>query len=258
MMDLVRIDHFRGFEAYWAIPADAPTARSGAWEPGPRDAIFNAMRDALGDLPIVAEDLGAITIEVDELRHRQSIPGMKVLQFMAGESDFDLAAIQPESVCYTGTHDNDTTVGWFRGGEGDQRTPEQIVATQRAVLENTGGTAETIHNDMIRLAFRSASRIAIAPMQDYLGCGSAARLNTPGRPRNNWRWRVPAARVTDAFCAGVHAMVSDAGRAPHRRALNSRQRASDFARIESRRTTRTGTHACQSRPRQKTRASSAD
>ncbi len=214
LADLVRIDHFRGFEAYWSVPADSDTARIGAWEPGPGDAIFDAMRDALGELPIVAEDLGVITPEVEALRDRHQIPGMHVLQFDVADDDVDLSDIEDNSVCYTGTHDNDTTIGWFRGSPDDIRTPKEIRAAQDAALKVTGGKAETIHIDMIRTAFATDSRIAIAPLQDYLGLGSEARINTPGTSRNNWRWRVLDTQLTAKLCDNVAAMVEASGRAP--------------------------------------------
>jgi len=214
LADLVRIDHFRGFEAYWSVPAEADTARVGAWEPGPGDAIFDAIEEALGDLPIVAEDLGVITPEVDALRERHHIPGMHVLQFDVADETIDVSGFDENSVCYTGTHDNDTTVGWFNGSPDDIRSRDEIVATQQAALRVTGGKPETIHLDMIRTAFATPSHIAIAPMQDYLGLGSEARINVPGTSSNNWRWRVLVTQLTDAVCDNVAAMVAAAGRAP--------------------------------------------
>ncbi len=136
--DLVRIDHFRGFEAFWSVEFGAETARDGEWLPGPGNGIFDAMRAALGHLPIVAEDLGVITPAVDELRHRQKFPGMKVLQFMVDDPDFRLDNIEELCVCYTGTHDNDTTVGWFAGGKNDTRPEAEVLRTQRNVLQLTG------------------------------------------------------------------------------------------------------------------------
>ena len=216
LVDIVRIDHFRGFEAYWSVPAGSETARVGAWEPGPGDAIFNAMEDALGELPIVAEDLGVITPQVDALRERHRMPGMRVLQFDVADENFDVTAIDENSVCYTGTHDNDTTVGWFNGSPDDIRSRDEIIATQRAALRVTGGRPETIHLDMIRTAFATRSKIAIAPMQDYLGLGSEARINVPGTSSNNWRWRLLDTQLTDAVCDNVAAMAAAAGRSPAR------------------------------------------
>ncbi|MDH3305299.1 MAG: 4-alpha-glucanotransferase [Gammaproteobacteria bacterium] len=212
LTDLVRIDHFRGFEAFWSIPADSATARVGAWEPGPGDAIFDAMKASLGVLPIVAEDLGVITPEVEALRDRHHIPGMRVLQFDVCDDDFALSDVGRNSVCYTGTHDNDTTIGWFHGSPGDIRSAEEIERTQKAVLDITGGTPETIHNDLIKAAFSTEAQLAIAPMQDYLGLGSEARLNTPGKPGGNWRWRVTDAQLTRKVCDNVADMVRASGR----------------------------------------------
>ena len=148
------------------------------------------MEDALGELPIVAEDLGVITPQVDALRERHRMPGMRVLQFDVADENCDVTAIDEYSVCYTGTHDNDTTVGWFNGSPDDIRSRDEIIATQRAALRVTGGRPETIHLDMIRTAFATRSKIAIAPLQDYLGLGSEARINVPGTSSNNWRWRL--------------------------------------------------------------------
>jgi 4-alpha-glucanotransferase len=212
LADIVRIDHFRGFEAYWSIPAHEKTARVGEWVTGPGDAIFEAMQTALGHLPIVAEDLGVITPEVEALRDRYDIPGMRVLQFEVSYDEFALDSIGRNSVCYTGTHDNDTTVGWFHGSPDDNRTEMEIRRTREQVLEITGGRPETIHNDLIELAFGSAAGLAVAPMQDYLGIGSEARLNTPGTSANNWRWRVEQEQLSPGLMDTVGNMVANAGR----------------------------------------------
>jgi len=214
---IVRIDHFRGFEAYWSIPFGAETAKQGEWVPGPGDALFEALEQALGKLPIVAEDLGVITPEVDALRENHGIPGMVVLQFEVANPDFDPDSIDRNSVCYTGTHDNDTTLGWFGGNGDDTRTPEEIEHTRASALTRTGGTAETIHWDMIRLAFSSPSTMAIAPMQDFLGLGSAARLNRPGTTRANWRWRMQSKDLDPALMASVAQLVQVTSRVPEKR-----------------------------------------
>jgi 4-alpha-glucanotransferase len=211
--DLVRIDHFRGFESYWSVPSDETTAKRGEWIPGPGDALFEAMKDALGPLGIVAEDLGVITPEVDALRLGQGFPGMVVLQFDAGDPDFEMDSIARNSVCYTGTHDNDTTVGWFRGTGDDTRTPEEVEATRELVLKRSGGSPETIHSDMIRLALGSNANLAVAPMQDFLGLGSEARLNTPGTTSDNWRWRMQEDDIDARLAEQIAAMVDDASRA---------------------------------------------
>jgi 4-alpha-glucanotransferase len=213
LADLVRIDHFRGFEAYWSVPAGAETARRGEWVTGPGDAIFVALTDSMGQLPIVAEDLGVITPEVEALRDRHHIPGMKVLQFEVSYDGFDISTVAENCVCYTGTHDNDTTLGWFLGSPSDIRSDEEIERTRKAALDVTCGHAESIHNDMIRLAFETDARLAIAPMQDYLGLGSEARFNLPGTSGNNWQWRLDSGELTPALVDSVGQMVSDAGRA---------------------------------------------
>jgi len=212
LADIVRIDHFRGFEAYWAIPADAETARTGVWEPGPGDAIFDAVRAALGNLPIVAENLGVITPEVESLRERHCIPGMHVLQFDVCDPDFTLDAVAENSVCYTGTHDNDTTVGWYRGSPGDIRSPEEIEQTQESVLAMTGGCPEMLHIDLIKAAFSTPARLAIAPMQDFLGLGSEARMNTPGKPGGNWRWRLLETEMSEELRDTIASLVKDSRR----------------------------------------------
>lgn len=211
MVDLVRLDHFRGFESYWAIREGADTAREGEWRAGPREDFFDALQDALGDLPIIAEDLGIITPEVDVLRKQYGLPGMKVLQFMVGEEDFDIEQIPENCVCYTGTHDNDTTVGWFRSGAGNLQA-EELRSMQATVLRHTRGSAETIAEDLIRLAFSTKARLAVAPMQDYLGLDSSARMNTPGQAENNWRWRLSAEEITPRRCEWVRRMVTESGR----------------------------------------------
>ncbi len=212
LADIVRIDHFRGLESYWSIPSSATSARIGEWLPGPRDEIFDALKKALGHLPIVAEDLGVITPEVDALRERHRIPGMKVLQFEVGNDSFTAGSIVENCICYTGTHDNDTTVGWFHGSPDDSRSQTEIAKTRKALLEITGGSAETVHNDLITLAFSTPAKLAIAPLQDYLGLGSEARLNTPGTSANNWRWRMQSEQLSPSLMDANGQRVENAGR----------------------------------------------
>ncbi len=212
--DLVRIDHFRGFEAYWAIPYGSETARTGAWQPGPGKAIFRALRDGLGELPIVAENLGVITPAVEELRQEYGMPGMVILQFDASKPGFERDHVDGNCVVYTGCHDTDTTQGWFNGGPGDVRSPEEVRQEQRVILEKTGGSPATIHWDLVRLAFDSPARLAIIPMQDFLGLGSEARFNIPGTQANNWRWRVREQQLTRELSAEIGGTVAGAGRAP--------------------------------------------
>jgi 4-alpha-glucanotransferase len=210
--DMLRVDHFRGFEAYWSVPWGEPTARNGRWEPGPGDALFLALEAALGKLPIVAEDLGVITEAVDALRERHGIPGMKVLQFDIDDPEFEMDDITADCVCYTGTHDNDTTLGWFLGGRDDIRSAEQIVLSRTNALRFTQGKECTIAHDMIQLALRSRALIAVAPMQDFLGLGSSARMNIPGTTRDNWRWRLPSDALSTEFMSGVRECIEQSAR----------------------------------------------
>ncbi|MBT8135721.1 MAG: 4-alpha-glucanotransferase, partial [Gammaproteobacteria bacterium] len=212
--DLVRIDHFRGFEAYWAVPASATTARSGSWQPGPGYRLFDALREQLGGLPIVAENLGVITPEVEALRNHYQMPGMIILQFDASNEGFEPDGIDPNNLVYTGGHDNDTTQGWFHGGPGDTRTAAEVARQQHIVLQKTGGTATTIHLDLARMACNSKGRIAIIPMQDFLGLGAEARFNTPGTDSGNWRWRLLHEQLTAKLREQVRTLVSEGRRLP--------------------------------------------
>ncbi len=182
--DLVRLDHFRGFEAYWEIPASEPTAVHGRWVKGPNDDFFDAIRRALGGFPFIAEDLGMITPEVHALRGRLGVPGMKVLQFAFGNPGAHIYLphrYDPNSVVYTGTHDNDTTLGWFRSIWGDEK---------RFAESYAGSDPEGMHWAFIRMAMTSPARLCVVPMQDVLGLGSEARMNTPSSSEGNWTWRM--------------------------------------------------------------------
>jgi 4-alpha-glucanotransferase len=192
--DHVRVDHFRGFAAYWAIPANEETAINGRWQPGPGADFFAVVERELGDLPIIAEDLGLITEDVGALRDRFKLPGMKVLQFAPSDPQNPYLPHQyePNCVVYTGTHDNDTTRGWWATA-----TPEE-----RAFLTRYLGaepTDATVAWELIRLALGSVARTAIVPLQDLLGLGSEARMNTPGKEQGNWGWRFDAALLTPAL-----------------------------------------------------------
>jgi 4-alpha-glucanotransferase len=183
LFDMVRIDHFRGIEAYWSVPAGNPTAEGGRWIPGPGDELLRALRDALGELPVVAEDLGVITPEVDALRERFQLPGMRILQFAFGgavESRFLPHRYTRDLLVTTGTHDNDTTRGWF----------DKLSAAERIAYESyvPGASADPVWS-LIRLAWASVADHAVTPLTDLLGLGSEARLNTPGIASGNWRWR---------------------------------------------------------------------
>jgi len=188
-VDIVRIDHFRGFAAYWEIPAAEPTAVRGRWVPGPGAAFFAAVREALGALPIVAEDLGVITPDVEKLRDDCGLPGMKVLQFAWSDprNPFLPHAHHPNCVVYTGTHDNNTTIGWWR-----EEVTEQQKRFLAAYVGRSVGTLDAEpHWTLIRLGMMSPAHTFVAPMQDILGLGAEARLNTPAAENGNWAWRLP-------------------------------------------------------------------
>jgi 4-alpha-glucanotransferase len=191
LVDLVRLDHFRGFQAYWEVPAEEETAIKGRWTPGPGAALFKVLKKALGRLPIIAEDLGVITPDVVALRKQFGFPGMRVLQF-AFSSDATNEHLphnyERHMLVYTGTHDNDTTVGWY-----NTRRPEE----QHHVREYLATDARTINLDLIRLALSSVADLAIVPLQDVLGLGNEARMNMPGRATGNWTWRYRAEMLKD-------------------------------------------------------------
>jgi len=189
-VDLLRIDHFRALAAHWAVPAGSADARGGQWRLTPGEDLLRLLMDELGGLPIVAEDLGLITDDVVALRKSFGLPGMRVLQFaFSGESDNPHLPHMHEhdSVVYTGTHDNDTTLGWYRSL--DEETRRRVDSMLRVA---PGSMPEAL----IREALGSVGQLAIIPAQDLLGLGSEARLNTPGTVRDNWRWRLPAGALT--------------------------------------------------------------
>lgn len=200
LVDIIRIDHFRGFAAYWEIPASEPTAVKGRWVTGPGTAIFEAINKALGKLPILAEDLGVITPDVIELRDRFSFPGMKILQFAFDEAalrasfgDFVRNPFLPHNypqtcAVYTGTHDNDTAAGWFTSCND---------ADREKVLGYLNCCGKAFHWVLIRSAMASVSNFALFPMQDVLGLGSDARMNIPGTSESNWEWRMKATDLRD-------------------------------------------------------------
>jgi 4-alpha-glucanotransferase len=195
LYDLVRLDHFRGFVAHWEIPAGAESAAGGKWVDGPAGALFKTATEQLGPLPLIAEDLGVITPPVESLRDQFGYPGMRVLQFAFGD-DPKAADYRPHNfvsncVVYTGTHDNDTTIGWFRSeaGAGTTRSLEQINRENKFTLRYLSSDGSQIHWDFIRLAMASVARLAVFPLQDVLGLGTAARMNMPGSTTGNWRWR---------------------------------------------------------------------
>ncbi len=183
MVDIVRIDHFRGFEAYWEIPAEEPTAVKGQWVEAPGMALFRTLREKLGDLPIIAEDLGVITSAVEELRDTFELPGMKILQFAFGgerNSNFLPHTFAKNCVVYTGSHDNETTLGWYRNASN---------AEQDHVRRYVSRDGSDIVWDMIRLAHASVAVMSVIPMQDLMVLGNEARMNFPGKVGGYWAWR---------------------------------------------------------------------
>jgi 4-alpha-glucanotransferase len=196
VVDIVRIDHFRGFAATWEVPASDRTAERGRWVEVPGRQMFTALRQALGELPIIAEDLGVITPDVEALRDDFNFPGMRIFQFAfrsATNSDLPHNYI-PHTVVYTGTHDNDTAVGWFNSeaGAGSTRTAEQVEAEKSFCLDYLNTRGREIHWEFIRAVFASVADTAIVPLQDIFGSGSEARMNLPASQQNNWQWRYQA------------------------------------------------------------------
>jgi 4-alpha-glucanotransferase len=215
LFDIVRLDHFRGFEKYWEIPADSETAVGGHWVKGPGDRLFEALRDALGNLPFIAEDLGYITPEVHELRDRWGFPGMRVLQFAFGDASPDNPH-KPYNfirncVAYTGTHDNDTSAGWFAAAaEGSEARAER-----ESALSYMGGDDEDPVWNFIRLLLSSTADTAILPMQDVLGLGSESRMNLPATVANNWRWRLREDQLMPEVSSRLREMNRLYGRVPN-------------------------------------------
>ena len=217
LVDRVRLDHFRGFEAYWEVPGDAATAVEGRWARGPGAEFFDALRLAFDTLPIVAEDLGVITPEVEALRDRYGFPGMAILQFAFGSdahaNDFLPHNYTKNKAVYTGTHDNDTVVGWWTSGVGDTtRTQEQVDREHERALAYVGGDGREIHWDFVRTLLVSVADTAIVPLQDVLGQGTASRMNLPGRPGGNWRWRFATGALTPEVRRRLRLVTEGSGR----------------------------------------------
>ncbi|HEY3784614.1 MAG TPA: 4-alpha-glucanotransferase [Steroidobacteraceae bacterium] len=206
-VDVLRIDHFRALAAHWAIPAGAPDARTGAWHHTPGEELIRLLQRQLGDLPIVAEDLGVITPDVEALRRNFKLPGMRVLQFAFGgapDSPHLPHMHEPDSVVYTGTHDNDTTLGWYSTLDGE---------TLRRLELFLRLTPEAMPEALIRAALGSVGALAVIPVQDLLRLGSEARLNTPGTAQGNWSWRLPPAALTTPLASQCRLLNGMYGRA---------------------------------------------
>jgi 4-alpha-glucanotransferase len=207
--DYIRLDHFRGFAQFWEIPATEPTAIHGRWVDGPRDELFNKLRQELGGLPFFAEDLGYITPDVHELRERHQIPGMAVLQF--GFGDPGAHAYLPhrltaDRVIYTGTHDNDTTLGWWKSGASDHE--------RRAVESYVGSSEDGMNWALIRAAQTSVASFSVFPLQDVLGLGSEARLNVPSVKTGNYRWRFQPGSLTNELAEKLARLADVTDRQP--------------------------------------------
>ncbi len=206
--DLLRVDHFRGFAAYWEIPAGEPTAIHGRWVPGPGKSLFDAIRIALGSLPLIAEDLGFITPEVIELRQSIGVPGMKVLQFAFGQLDSPHLPHRHESrtVIYSGTHDNDTARGWYENAGDDER----VLAEEYLGITS----AEQASKALVRAAMASVGETAILPVQDILDLGGEARMNRPGDSEENWSWRLLPGALTAHHAERMRRLAEVTGRSP--------------------------------------------
>jgi 4-alpha-glucanotransferase len=213
LFDLVRIDHFRGFEAYWEVPGADTTAVNGRWVKGPGATLFTAITDALGPLPIVAENLGVITPAVEALREQFGYPGMSILQFAFG-SDGQANNFQPhtyprERVVYTGTHDNDTTVGWWNssGGADSTRSADDVALEKEFAMRYLGTDGREINWTLMRAALASVASTVLIPLQDVLGLGSEARMNLPGRQAGNWGFRFSWGQLTPDVTRRLRALV---------------------------------------------------
>lgn len=207
LFDAVRIDHFLGFNRYWEVPGRAKTARHGRWKRGPGAHFFDTVLPKLGPCNIIAEDLGLLVPGAVKLRDRFNFPGMRVVQFAFGSDDgYHAPHNCPQtSVVYTGTHDNDTVAGWYRGAS---------PADRRRALAYTGGTAKTIAADLVRVVATSPANLAVYPAQDLLGLGRAARMNVPGTIQGNWRWRLTPGALDRPLAAKLRELTALVGRTP--------------------------------------------
>ena len=206
-VDLIRIDHFRGFEAYWEVPAGSKTAATGRWTPGPGPRVLPRHPQGDGPVPLIAEDLGVITPEVEALRDEFEMPGMRIIQF-GFDADPGTEKHLPHRyinhcIAYTGTHDNDTTYGWYHSEMTTTQPREEVQAAPRAFARKYAQSdGSEIHWDMIRILFASVADTAIVPMQDVLGLDSRSRMNFPGKGEGNWAWRYRAEQVDRRVTTG--------------------------------------------------------
>jgi len=213
-VDIIRLDHFRGFEAFWQVPAGEETAINGKWVKGPGTGFFSKIKEELGDLPIIAENLGVITDEVEEIRYDHDLPGMKVLQFAWGSEKSPLRPaddntfiphfIDEKQVVYTGTHDNPTSLQWWE---------EFATKTEKELLISYLTTdAHDVVGDLVRCAFQSRAELAVIPMQDFLRLGGAARMNFPGKASGNWSWRLKDKDCTSSLARQIRDQLALYGR----------------------------------------------
>jgi 4-alpha-glucanotransferase len=211
--DAIRMDHFRGFQAFWEVPAGETTAVNGRWIPGPGAELFRVLTAELGPLPVVAENLGVITPEVEALRHEFGFPGMAILQFAFG-TDPQAPTFKPHNyipnlVAYTGTHDNDTAEGWWHSEGGDStRTAEDIQAEKAHARAYLGAGPRQVHWELIRAQMVSVAETVLVPLQDVLGLGSEARMNTPSTASGNWRWRCRPGVLTEDLAKRLHELAT--------------------------------------------------
>jgi 4-alpha-glucanotransferase len=206
--DIVRIDHFRGFEAYWEIPADEPTAVNGRWVQGPNASLFDALKGSLGTLPFIAEDLGYITRQVHHLRKALQIPGMKILQFGFGNKGAHIYLpheYERDCVVYTGTHDNDTVIGWWHSSATDEE--KNLASAYLGIAQDDG-----VHWAFIRAALTSVANLSVIPVQDVLGLDSGARMNVPSETDGSWTWRMAAGSLTPELAAKLALLVETTDR----------------------------------------------
>jgi 4-alpha-glucanotransferase len=210
-VDVIRLDHFRAFAAAWHVPAGASTARAGQWVRGPGAEFFKAVEKTLGALPVIAEDLGVITPDVTALRDQFRLPGMRVLQF-AFDGKVDNPYLPhnyvPNTVVYTGTHDNPTTRGWYE--ELSDKQQQDVWS----YLGRSGGAISEVAPALMRLAWESVAALAIAPLQDVLNLGNEARMNVPGRAEGNWRWRCTEEMLSTRPFEWLRDLTSMSGRSP--------------------------------------------
>ncbi len=212
LYDILRIDHFRGLAAYWAVPFGEKTAVKGEWLPAPGKDLLDKLREILGELPIIAEDLGVITPEVEALRDNNLLPGMKILQFAfdsAEENNFLPHTYPRNCIVYTGTHDNDTTLGWYNSSSEQDR---------KHMRDYFNPDETDIAWAFIKLAWSSVADLAVAPMQDVLSLGTEARMNMPGKASGYWKWRLESGKLTDEHALTLSKITKTFGRIIHKTA----------------------------------------